>query len=57
LFVYIIVQLSSAAGVSVKTLVFNQFVVLLLAFFCDWRDEGPAPRRMRAAYRLAPGRP
>lgn len=57
LFVYIIVQLSSAAGLSVKTLVFNQFVVLLLAFFCDRREEAPARRRVRPAYRLAPGRP
>ncbi|MCB1544109.1 MAG: VpsF family polysaccharide biosynthesis protein, partial [Rhodoblastus sp.] len=34
LFLYILVQLSSAAGISVKSLVFDQFVVLLLAFFC-----------------------
>jgi len=57
LFVYILAQLSSAAGVSVKTLVFNQFVVLLLAFFCRWSEEAPRHYRMRATYRLASERP
>lgn len=56
LFIYILVQLTSAAGVSVKTLAFNQFVVLLLAFFCDWRDEAPRSHGTRRIYRLAPGR-
>ncbi len=55
LFVYIFVQLSSAAGVSVKTLMFNQFVVLLLVFYRDW-SESPLSDRPRGAVRLVPGR-
>lgn len=54
LFVYILVQLSSAAGISVKSLVFDQFVVLLLVFYCDMPRASPAlPARARAV-RLAP---
>ena len=56
LFLYILVQLSSAAGISVKSLVFDQFVVLLLAFFCDWPREQRAPAAARRALRLAPER-
>ena len=52
LFLYILVQLSSAAGISVKSLVFDQFVVLLLAFFCDWPREQRAPAAARRAPRL-----
>ena len=56
LFLYILVQLSSAAGISVKSLVFDQFVVLLLAFFCDWPREQRAPAPARHALRLVSGR-
>lgn len=56
LFAYLVVQLTSAAGVSVKTLMLNQFVVLLLAFFCDWRLYAPVVGRSRATYGLAPER-
>ena len=56
LFLYIFVQLSSAAGISVKTLVFNQFVVLLLVFLCDWGAEAPAHARARTLRRLSPER-
>ena len=56
LFLYILIQLSSAAGISVKTPMFNQFVILLLVFFCDWpharRPQG-APRR---SFGLSPER-
>ncbi|MFV0282118.1 MAG: VpsF family polysaccharide biosynthesis protein [Rhodoblastus sp.] len=50
LFFYILVLLSSAAGIAVKTNLFNQFVVLLLVFFYDWGDESGAPARVRAGY-------
>lgn len=52
LFVYLFVQLTSAAGISVKTLVFSQFVVLLLAFFCDEREAEGSPQRAHGALRL-----
>ncbi len=53
LFAYLFVQLTSAAGISVKTLMFSQFAVLLLAFFCDEREEASQPQRMRDGLRLA----
>ena len=56
IFTYVLVLLSSAAGVSVKTLVFNQFVVLLLVFFCDRPNEAPPSFEAHGANRLAPGR-
>ena len=56
LFVYILVQLSSAAGISVKSLVFDQFIVLLLVFHCDMPRAAPAPSIARRSLRLAPER-
>lgn len=56
LVLYLLIQLSSAAGISVKTPMLSQFIVLLLAFFCQWDDAPPAREREREALRLQPGR-
>lgn len=56
LILYLLVQLSSAAGISVKTPMLSQFVVLLLAFFCDWRAPRAERRRASEAWRFEPGR-
>ena len=56
LFLYILIQLSSAAGISVKTPMFNQFVILLLVFFCDWPHARRPQGASRRAYGLSPER-
>ncbi len=56
LFLYILIQLSSAAGISVKTPMFNQFVILLLVFFCDWPHARRPQGASRRSYGLSPER-
>ena len=56
LFLYILIQLSSAAGISVKTPMFNQFVILLLVFFCDWPKARLPQGAQRRAWGLSAGR-